>query len=33
VLDRDPLSIQTNELSFIQVRETWVGAERVFQTV
>jgi predicted amidohydrolase YtcJ len=33
VLDRDPLSIQTNELSSIQVRETWVGAERVFQTV
>jgi predicted amidohydrolase YtcJ len=33
VLDRDPLSIQANELSSIQVRETWVGTERVFQTV
>ncbi len=32
VLGRDPLTTDANELSSIQVRETWVGAERVFQS-
>jgi predicted amidohydrolase YtcJ len=31
VLNRDPLSTAPNELSSIQMRETRVGAERVFR--